>query len=232
MIENDRNIRLMVCEDHAIVRSGLIKLMEDVNWICLVCEAEDGEDMIKKYEIYLPDLILADIAMPILSGIDALKLLITDYPSIKVLFLSMYSDDQYIYSAIKAGAMGYLTKNISKDELLHALKEVSLGRKYFGPLYNDKNIAALLNKYDGTKNTNPNLIGTKMTYREEKILTFVGQGLMSSEIAQKMNLGKRSVDKIRGEIMQKFELKTLPAFIRFATNYAEGKKNSNVTIDF
>jgi DNA-binding NarL/FixJ family response regulator len=225
-------IRILVCDDHAIVRDGLIKLLEEEKWIYIAGEAENGEDLIGKNESCRPDIILADISMPIMSGIDAVKRIKQDYPEVKVLFLSMLYDEQYIYCAIKVGALGLLSKNISKDDLVYALREVSLGRQYFGPLYNDKKIKDIIEKYDQNTTISFDLIGVKLSRREEDVLKYVSLGLMSDEIAEKMNLGKRTIDKIRTDLMQNFNLKSLPALISFAVRYIESKKNSNVTIGY
>jgi two-component system, NarL family, response regulator NreC len=232
MPDSIKNIRILICDDHALVRSGIAKLLEEENWIYLVGEAENGEDMIRKYISLRPNLILADISMPVMSGIDAVKRIKQDYPEAKILFLSMLFDEQYVYCAIKVGASGLLSKNVSKDELLYALREITSGRKYFGPLYNDKKILEIIKKYDGSTNLTLNTIGVKMTNREEEVLNYISQGLMTEEIGGKMNLGKRTIDKVRVSIMQKFDLKSLPALISFAIHYTENKKNSNVTIDF
>jgi DNA-binding NarL/FixJ family response regulator len=214
------------------VRSGIIKLLEDENWIYIIGEAENGEEMIQKYISLRPDLILADISMPVMSGIDAVKRIRQDYPEANILFLSMLSDEQYIYCAVKVGAAGLLSKNVSKDELLYALREITSGGKYFGPLYNDRKIAEIIKKYDSNTATYMDAVGVNLTNREEEVLNYISQGLMSEEIGGKMNLGKRTIDKIRVGIMQKFDLKSLPALISFAIHYMENKRNSNVTIDF
>jgi two-component system response regulator NreC len=232
MLDSIKNIRILICDDHALVRSGIVKLLEDERWIYIIGEAENGEDMIEKYISLRPDLILADISMPVMSGIDAVKRIKQDYPEAKILFLSMLFDEQYVYCAIKVGASGLLSKNVSKDELLYALREITLGRKYFGPLYNDKKILEIIKKYDSNTNLTLDTVGVKMTNREEEVLKYVSQGLMTEEIGEKMHLGKRTIDKVRVSIMQKFDLKSLPALISFAIHYTENKKNSNVTIEF
>jgi DNA-binding NarL/FixJ family response regulator len=232
MTDVNKNIRILICDDHTIVRSGIAKILEEEDWIYLVGEAENGEEMIQKYISLRPDLILADISMPGLSGIDAVKRIKLDYPEANILFLSMLFDEQYIYCAIKVGAIGLISKNVSSDELLYALREASCGRKYFGPLYNEKKILEIIEKYDSDSNLSLDTVGVKITSREEEVLKYVSQGLMSEEIGAKMKLGKRTVDKVRTNIMQKFELKSLPALISFAIRYTESKKNSNVTIDF
>jgi two-component system, NarL family, response regulator NreC len=230
MPDSQNNIRLLICDDHALVRSGIAKLLEEEKWIYIIGEAENGEEMIQKYISLRPDLILADISMPVMSGIDAVKRIKEDYPEAKILFLSMLFDEQYIYCAIKVGASGLLSKNVSKDELLYALREISQGKKYFGPQYNDRKISEIIKKYDSDANLNLETVGIKMTNREEEVLKYISQGLMSEEIGEKMNLGKRTIDKIRASIMQKFDIKSLPSLISFAIHYIENKKNNNITI--
>jgi len=232
MPDSIKNIRILICDDHEIVRSGIAKLLDEERWIYIAGEAENGEEMIRKYISLRPDLILADISMPIMSGIEAVKRIKQDYPEAKILFLSMLFDEQYVYCAIKLGASGLLSKNISKDELIYALREITLGRKYFGPLYNDKKISEIIKKYDNSSNLTFDTASVKMTNREEEVLNYISQGLMTEEIGEKMNLGKRTLDKVRTSIMQKFDLKSLPALISFAIHHVENKKNSNVTIDF
>jgi two-component system, NarL family, response regulator NreC len=232
MNELNKNIRILICDDHALVRSGIVKLLKEQSWIYIVGEAENGEDMIQKYISLMPDLILADISMPVLSGIDAVKRIKKNYPEAKILFLSMLSDEQYIYCSIKVGAVGLLSKNVSEDELLYALKEVSSGKNYYGPSYDDKKILEITKKYDGNVIYSLDTAGVNITTREEEVLKYVSQGLISEEIGEKMFLGKRTVDKVRIDIMQKFDLKSLPALISFAIHYTEYKKNINGTFSF
>jgi DNA-binding NarL/FixJ family response regulator len=225
MPDTIRNIRILICDDHTLVRNGIVKLLEEEkDWIYIVGQAENGEEMIRKYEFTRPDLVLADISMPVLSGMDAAKRIILHHPEAKILFLSMLYDEQYVYSAIKVGAVGILSKSISKDELIFAIKEVLSDRKYFGPLYDDNIIKEILTKYDNDSDLPLDIVGVKITDREEEILKYVSEGLMSEEIGEKMNLGKRTIDKARIELMQKFNLKSLPALISFAIRLTENKK--------
>ena len=230
MNDTTENIRILLCDDHALVRSGIVKLMEDETWIYITGEAENGEDMIQKYISLRPDLILADISMPVMSGIDAAKRIMQDYPEAKILFLSQLFDEQYIYCAIKVGAMGLLSKNVSKDELLYGLRRVSSGGQYFGPLYDDKKISEIIDKYDSDTNLTLDTVGIRMSNREKEVLKYISQGLISEEIGEKMNLGKRTIDKVRVSIMHKFDLKSLPALISFAIHYTENRKDSTSII--
>lgn len=218
-----KTIRIIICDDHSLVRSGIAKLLEGEKWIYLVGEAENGEEMIKKYESLRPDLVLADISMPVLSGLEAVKEIKMKYPESKILMLTMLIDEQYIYWAFKVGASGFISKNVSSGELIYAIKEIASGRNYFGPLYDEKKLKEIIKKYDNKMNSVSNTLG-KLTLREEEVLKYISQGLMSGEIAEKMSLGKRTVDKLRTNIMQKYNLKSLPALISFAVHYTENKK--------
>jgi DNA-binding NarL/FixJ family response regulator len=224
MDDFNKRIRILICDDHELVRSGIRNILESQNWIYIAGEAENGEDMIRKNESLRPDMILADISMPGMSGIDAVKKIKQNYPNVIVLFLSMLFDEQYIYCSILVKASGLISKNISKDELLYAIQEVNSGRKYFGPLYDERKIREIVRKFEGIEHLSSPIISVKLTDREEEVIQYISQGFMSEDIAAKLNLGRRTIDKVRSNIMQKFELKSLPELIGFAVRYTERKK--------
>ncbi|MDR3611210.1 MAG: response regulator transcription factor [Ignavibacteriaceae bacterium] len=217
-------MRILICDDHALIRSGIINHFLNEPDYYIVGEAENGHDLIQKYELLKPDLIITDISMPVLDGTAAVKQLKAKYPGIKVLFISVLQGDIYIYLAIKVGGLGLIEKNISKGELLFAIREVYYGRYYFGPRYNEIDINRIIKKYThepiGT-NINPDI---KLTAIEEKILEHINDGLSTSEIAKKLDVGTRTIDTHRSGIMHKFDLKDTFALIRFAVIYAEFKK--------
>ena len=220
-----KNIRILICDDHALFRSGIISLLENEPGIYFIGEAEDGFDLISKYETLKPDLILVDISMPRLSGIDAVKKLKLKYPDVTVLFLSMLKDDLYIYLTVKVGGLGFICKDVAKGELLLAINEVFKGRYYFGPFYNETKIKEIIKRYDnqpiGIKiNTN-----IKLSKIEERILELISEGLSSLEIAEKLSLSKRTIDTHRSQITHKFRMKNNVALIKFAVLYTESKKN-------
>lgn len=220
------NIRILICDDHALLRSGIIGLLDNEPGIFVIGEAENGQDLIEKYELLKPDLVITDISMPGLSGTDAVKELKLKYPCIKVLFLSVLQGEIYIYYAVKVGGLGLVGKNIAKGELLFALNEVNNGRYYFGPNYNDQKIQEIIKKYNnepvGIK-FNP---GKDLTEIETKILEHISEGLSSVEIAGKLCTSRRTIDTHRGNIMHKFELKNTLALVRFAFLYTESKRTS------
>jgi DNA-binding NarL/FixJ family response regulator len=217
---NDSLIRILVADDHNLFRSGIINLMENEKDIFVVGEAENGEELIKKYFELKPDIVIADISMPGINGIDALTEIKKKDNDVKFLFLSMFEGEEYIYSCIKAGGMGLISKKVLKGELLYALKTVSAGNRYFGADVSEEELNKILNKYDREtlkpefKNKN-NLL----TERESQILKLISEGLTSNEIAEKLFISKRTIDSHRTNIMQKLNLKSLPELIKYAINF-------------
>lgn len=220
----ENNIRILLCDDHALFRSGILSLLKEEQDIYIVGEAENGEDMLNKYEMIKPDVLLIDISMPVLNGTEAVKKLKKTYPQAKVLFLSMLFDDQYVYFSLKAGGNGLVDKNITKGELIYAIRTVYHGKNYFGPQYDDAKIKEVMAKYEFQNlqlKINP---GNELTKTEEKVLLFIGGGFTSAEIAEKMNISKRTVDSHRSSLMKKLKLSSLPALIKYAVNYSGGRK--------
>ena len=192
----------------------------------VVGEAENGYDLIQKYELFKPDLIITDISMPVLSGTDAVKELKSKHPDIKVLFISVLQGEPYIYLTIEVGGLGLLPKDISKGDLLHAINEVYRGRYYFGPNYNEDDIKRILQKY--THQPVPIYFSPeiKLTDTEEKILEHISNGLSTAQIAKKLGVRKRTIDTQRAAILHKFGLKNALELMKMAIIYTEFKKNS------
>ncbi len=220
----ENNIRILLCDDHALFRSGISSLLKDEPDIYVVGEAENGEEMLIKYDMLKPDVLLIDISMPVLSGTDAVKILKKSYPRAKVLFLSMFFDDQYVYYTLKVGGNGLIEKNIVKGELIYAIRSVYNGKNYFGPLYDGDKLKEIITRYDFSNlhiNVEPD---DELTKTEVKIVLYVGQGLSSTEIAEKMKISKRTVDFHRSNAMKKLGLKTLSEFIIYSSKYTGGRK--------
>lgn len=222
-------IRILVSDDHELFRSGLIGMLKEEKNFFVVGEAENGREMVKKYFSLSPDIVIADISMPQLSGTDAAKEILKEDKNAKILFLTMLEDEQYIYYTYKIGGWGMMSKNIAKGELIYAINSICEGNKYFGPNFSDKKLKELTNKYDMLQKYSEN-ITEELTDREEEILKYISEGLMSTEIAEKMFVSKKTIDAHRQHIMQKFNLKTLPALIKFAIEYTNAQKISTNTI--
>jgi DNA-binding NarL/FixJ family response regulator len=216
-----KNIRILLCDDHNLVRSGFASLLKNEEGIYVIGEAENGTDMINKYKETNPDLIIADIAMPGITGIDAFNIIKEKNPGVKVLFLSVYYSEQYIYHTFKAGAMGLLDKGITKGELLFAINEVIDGRKYFGSAYNQQKLSELIDKYEHKKKT---FYNNEISEFDDKMLLYISEGLTSEQIGKKLFVSKHTIDAHRIKIMEKLNLKTGHDLQKYAILYTEGKK--------
>ncbi len=142
-----KTISVLIAEDHKLVRSGFIKLIEEVPELFVIADAENGNELIKAYFEKLPDIVISDISMPLLSGFDAAKKILANDSLARIIFLSMFDTDEYIYRAYKIGAKGLLSKNITSGELNYAIRKVLNGSLYFGK-WNELNIDELLDRFE------------------------------------------------------------------------------------
>jgi DNA-binding NarL/FixJ family response regulator len=219
-----KDIRILLCDDHSLLRTGLKSLFDETVGYFVVGEASNGKEMISKYNELLPDMIIADISMPELSGPEALKKLRIGYPEVKVLFISMYLGEQYIYLVLQAGGKGLIGKNVEKGELLFAINQILAGGKYFGPQYNDDKIDRIIDKYSGKSSKTILQMTEDPTETEIQILSYLAEGLTSEQISQKMGHAKRTIDSYRSNIISKFNLKTKQDLIKFAVIFCESRK--------
>ncbi|MDP2366489.1 MAG: response regulator transcription factor [Ignavibacteria bacterium] len=200
-------IKILVADDHTLFRQGLIRLIEDHNDFSVIAEAENGNQLIEKYFNICPDIILTDIAMPELTGIQAVQEILKRDRNAKALFLSMYDEGEYVYKVIKSGGMGLVNKNILEDELFLAIDKVWTGKKYFGSKWTEIEIEQLIYDYENKLDDNPN-INIELNFREEQILQLIIEGTTSKDIAENMQLSKKTIDYYRSNLLRKFNIKT------------------------
>jgi DNA-binding NarL/FixJ family response regulator len=217
MIQN-RSIRILVADDHALFRQGIIRLLHDSRTIIVDGEAENGEELITKYFTLKPDIILVDIAMPVISGIEAVERILEKDPDARALFLSMYDNEDYIYKILKIGGMGLVNKNVRDGELYFAIEKVLNGEKYFSGKWTEENLKQLLNDYEASRGKSYES-GAALNFREEQVLKFISKGKKSTEIAAYLNLSKKSVDYYRSNLLHKLGLKTQAELIKYGISY-------------
>jgi len=201
--------RVLIADDHAIFREGLRQILEDVADLQVVEEASRGQEVLDKIEKNDYDLILLDIAMPGLSGLETLKLIKGRRPKMKVLILSMYPEEQYAVRAIKAGASGYITKAGASEELIGAIRKVLSGGKYITPSVADKLFSDL-----EPEPGHP--LHELLSDREYQVLCLIASGKTVSEIADRLALSVKTVSTHRVHILEKMKMKTNAEL----TNYA------------
>jgi DNA-binding NarL/FixJ family response regulator len=216
-------IRILLADDHPLVRSGLIKMLEQYKEFIVVGEAGDGEEAVAMTKKLEPDVVVIDLSMPKLSGIEATKIIRRDNPLSKVLVLTMHDNEEYVYQILKSGAGGYMLKSTGKDDLAVAIRAVAHGERFFSPRVSEIMVEAYLRKA-GTREDVP--VGEDdilLTKREKEILNCIADGLNNSQIAEKLFISARTVDTHRTNIMQKLDIHDAGNLVR----YALSKKGKN-----
>lgn len=212
-------IRLMIVDDHAVVRRGLINLLEEEEHLEIVGEASDGVESLESIKELKPDLILLDLSMPKMSGFEVARIISQKHPSVKSIIFSMHNNQEYMVTAVENGAMGYLLKDTSKEEILKALETVAKGSKYFPP-----NISALIiDGLLGQKKSHANATSKEasgiinmLSKQEKVILSYIVEGLNSQEISEKLNLSVRTISNHRANILRKTQVKNTAELVRLA----------------
>ena len=208
-------VKIIMVDDHQIVRDGIKALISDEPWIDIIGEASNHTELFALLNTLKPDMIMLDISMPEMSGIEIARQLTIDRPEIKLLMLSMYMSEEFITNAIEAGAKGYLTKTTTQEEILNALKVINEG----GEFYSDSVSNILLKSF--IKKTQNKVSDSKeqaiiLTKRENEIRKHFAEGLSNKEIADRLFISFRTVESHKNNIMQKLDLKSTVELIKYA----------------
>lgn len=213
-------IRVVLADDHVFVRDGIKSLLENEANIEVVGEAIDGADALEVVADSKPDLLIVDIRMPNLTGIEVVEKLRSDNNEVKIIMLSMHESEEYVLKSIKAGADGYLLKGSSKEEFLKALHTVAAGGKYFSGDISSILIGQLTNassSLEPKQNLGEEMMITK---REKEILTLLLSGKGNKEIAEALDISKRTAEVHRFNLMKKLKVKNLMELSNKAMEYS------------
>ncbi len=203
-------IRVLIADDHTIVRSGVRLLLEAETDIEVVGEALDGQEALALVEQLHPNVVLMDIAMPGVDGLEATKKIISQWPETRILVLTMQRSDEYFFEMIKAGASGYVLKGAETSELIHALRVVAKGEVFLYPSMAGKLVKGYLSSLDGSKNALSNL-----SKREQEILRLLADGYTNKEIAEKLFVSPSTVHTHRSNLMNKLNLNSRRDLIEY-----------------
>jgi len=214
-------IRLLIADDHSVVRKGIRTLLEDEADIQIVGEATDGDEAIELIPSLNPDVLLLDITMPRLSGLDVTKTVTQQYPSVRVLIFSMHHNPDYILNSVQNGAAGYLLKDTNEEEILRAVRTVAEGELYYPPNASSVIIRQLVFPKSAPAEatppeTAPDSIWHRITSREAQILTCLSEGMSSREIAERFSISPNTVANQRASLMRKAGVKNTVDLIRLA----------------
>jgi DNA-binding NarL/FixJ family response regulator len=204
-------IRVLIADDHTLVRAGIRGLIEALQGIEVVGEAGDGHEALRLALAERPDIILLDIGMPGLNGLEVVARLAKDDASIRTIILSMHTSEEYVLQALRAGASGYLLKASAVAELEIAVRAVARGETYLSPSVSKRVVDDYVSRTGAIADPL-----AALTPRQREILQLVAEGHTSKEIAQRLNVSYRTVEVHRVQLMKRLDLHNLPAVVRFA----------------
>lgn len=206
------NYRIVIADDHRIVRQGLRSLVEQESDLEVIGMAANGRQALQMTRRLIPDVVIMDISMPDLNGIDATSQIVNEAPGVKVIALSMHSEKQLIDGMLRAGAAGYLLKESAFEELIKAIRIVCAGKKYLSPDVTDIVLRDYLNpSIDSDHNLTQDL-----TLREREVLQLIVEGCATKEVANRLNISIKTVESHRSRIMNKLGLHTVAELTKYA----------------
>jgi DNA-binding NarL/FixJ family response regulator len=205
--------RIVIAEDHRILREGLRALISSNPDFDIVGEAEDGRDAIRCVEKLVPDLILLDLSMPRMNGMEAIKEIKKQCPETKILVLTVHRTEEYILTTLRAGANGYVLKDATHTELMMAMKSVLTGKTYLSPGVSEKVIEGYL---EGRKTLRSSTPWDTLTQREREVLKLIAEGYKNKEIADYLYISVKTVEKHRANLMKKLDLHDTSSLTAFA----------------
>ncbi len=206
-----KKINILLVDDHLLVRNGLRSLLESESNFTVIGEGTNGQEGVDLTMELKPDILIIDVRMPIMNGIEAVAKLTELQTATKSIILSMHDSEEYILKAISAGASGYLLKDTNKDEFVKAITNVYNGGKYFSGDTTDAIVKSLINGATNTKSSSIsiNSVVSKLTKKESEILEFILHGFTNIEISEKLGKSKRTVETHRFNLMKKLDVKNL-----------------------
>ncbi len=204
-------MRVLLADDHELVRAGIRVLLEGMTGVEVVGEAGDGRQALALVEQRRPNLVLADIAMPGLNGLDLAARLRKDHPRIRVIMLSMHDGEQYVARALRAGAAGYLLKRAARAELEVAVRAVARGETYLSPAMSRH----LVQDYVRRGEEAPDPLD-RLTVRQREVLQLVAEGCTTKEVAVRLGVSVKTVDKQRTQLMERLDIHDIAGLVRFA----------------
>jgi len=206
------DIKILLADDHKITRDGLKALLENLSHMRVVGEAENGRQAVRLALELAPDVIVMDINMPELNGIEATRQILAELPDTKIIALSMYSDKRYVVGMLKAGVSGYLLKNCAFDELVAAISSVVKNQNYMS----QKIAGTVMKDYASILESSDSSPASQLTAREREVLQLIAEGLKTKDIAARIHVSVKTVETHRQQIMRKLAAKSVAELTKIA----------------
>jgi DNA-binding NarL/FixJ family response regulator len=206
-----RTLRIVLADDHALVRAGIRALIEKLHDAKVVAEAEDGRQTLELIQRHMPDLLLLDISMANLGGLEALPRIVKDFPAVKVIILSGHSNEEYVLRALKCGAAGYMLKDAAAEELGLAIKAVVQGAIYLSPAVSRTVVESYLERSAGKA-----IAAEQLTTRQREVLQLIAEGRNTKEIAGLLGISIKTAEAHRLQIMDRLDIHDVAGLVRYA----------------
>jgi DNA-binding NarL/FixJ family response regulator len=204
-------IKVVLADDHAVVRAGIRAMLYGVAEVQIVGEAANGREALMLVEEHQPHVLLADISMPEMNGLETTIRVAKDFPEVRVIMLSMHAAEEYVWQALRAGAVGYLLKDSDVLELETAIQTVVAGKTYLTPAVSKHVVENYIQRL-GSKAS----IADVLTPRQREILQLVAEGMMTKEIARRLGLSAKTVETHRSRLMERLDIHDVPGLVRYA----------------
>jgi len=210
-----KKIKILIADDHCLIRDGIRALLSHVKDLDIIGEAEDGKEAVEKTAELNPNVVLMDIAMPLVTGIEATRIISKKYPKTKVLVLTQHEKEEYVHAILSSGGSGYLLKNTKKEDFINAIRVVAEGRQYFSNKISDIIMQQYINK-DEVKKRDSNRDNIPLTIREIEIISLIAEEFSNRDVADKLNISLRTVETHRRNIMRKLKINNAIGLAKYA----------------
>jgi DNA-binding NarL/FixJ family response regulator len=204
-------VRVLLADDHALVRAGIRALLQGLEGVTVVAETGNGAEVLELARTHRPDVVLLDISMPGLSGLDVSEQLERELPEVRVVVLSMHANEEYVLQALRAGAVGYMLKDSATAELELALKAVMQGETYLSPPISKQVVEGYVQRVGAEQPASE-----KLTPRQREVLQLIAEGHSTKEIAYRLELSVKTVETHRAQLMERLQIRDIAGLVKYA----------------